>query len=109
MGQGVRGSASDGCSCYFGVMADHTFRLQHTPLGTLLVKFYQVKPYTPEGFQQRIATDFLATTTPGWGTGSWSLALFQGLINDASVLPEAVWRLAQRCPECNCVRIEQAH
>ena len=108
MGQGVRGSASRRCPRYFGVMADHTFRLRHTPLGTLLVKFYRVEPYTPQGFHQRIAADFLATTTPGQGTGSWYLALFQGLIDDASVLPEAVWRLAQRCPDCNCVRIEQA-
>jgi hypothetical protein len=89
-------------------MADHTFRLQQTPLGRLLVKFYRVEPYTPEGFQQRVAADFLATTIPGRGTGSWSLALFQGLVDDASVLPEAVWRLAQRCPDSNCVRIEQA-
>ncbi len=108
MGRGVRRSALSRYPRYFGVMADHTFRLQHTPLGTLLVKFYRVEPYTPEGFQRRLAADFLATTTPGLGTGSWSLALFQGLAKDVSVLPEAVCRLAQRCPDCNCVRIEQA-
>ena len=89
-------------------MADHTFRLQNTPLGTLLVKFYRVNPYTPEGFQRRLAADFLATAIPGQRTVSWHLSLFQGLVDDASVVPEAVWRLAERCPECNCVRIEQA-
>ncbi len=99
--------ASGDCERYFVPMVDYTFRLQDTPLGTLLVKFYRVEPYTPEAFQRRLAGDFLAATEPGQ-RGGWYPALFQGLIDDTSVLPEAVWRLAARCLECNCVRIEKA-
>ena len=87
-------------------MATHTFRLNNTPLGTLLVKFYQIEPYSEQAFQRERARDFLQTTTVGSG-GSWSLALYQGLVDDNPVLPEAILHLHQRCPECNCVRIER--
>lgn len=89
-------------------MPDHTFRLHNTPLGTLLVKFYRVEPFTPDAFQRRLAADFFAATVPGQRTQSWQLSLFQGLVDDTPVVSEAVWRLAERCPECNCVRIERA-
>jgi len=46
-------------------MADYTFRLNNTPLGTILVKFYRVVPYTPEGLQRRLAADFWVMTEPG--------------------------------------------
>lgn len=102
----VLGFASGAVRPYFTLMADHSFRLNNTPLGTLLVKFYRVEPFTPEAFHRRLAADFLAATVPG--NGGWRLSLFQGLVDDATVLPETIWRLAERCPECNCVRIEQA-
>lgn len=91
---------------FFCAMATHTFRLSNTPLGTLLVKFYQIEPYSEQAFQRERARDFLQTTTVGSGS-SWSLALYQGLVDDNPVLPEAILRLHQRCPECNCVRIER--
>ena len=54
-------------------MADHIFRLKDTPLGTLLVKFYQVEPYSDEAFTRAQALDFLQATA---GSGnSWSLSL----------------------------------
>jgi len=87
-------------------MATHTFRLSNTPLGTLLIKFYQIEPYSEQAFQRERARDFLHTTTVGSG-GSWALALYQGLVDDNPVLPEAILRLQQRCPACNCVRIER--
>jgi len=88
-------------------MADHTFRLKDTPLGTLVVKFYQVEPYSSTAFERAIQRDFLVTTIPGSG-GSWSAALYQGEVDSANVLPEAIFRLHMRCPHCNCVRIERA-
>ena len=87
-------------------MADHTFRLNHTPLGTVLVKFYRVVPYTPEGLQRRLTTDFWLMTEPGKQKEPWRIARYQGLLKYNPVLPEAVAALAKKCPECNCVRIE---
>ena len=88
-------------------MADYTFRLKDTPLGTLLVKFYQVEPYSPEAFERVIGRDFLVTTIPGSG-GSWGSRLYQGEVDNVSVLPESIFMLQMRCPNCNCVRIERA-
>jgi hypothetical protein len=87
-------------------MADHTFRLKNTPLGTVLVKFYRVVPYTPEGLQRRLTTDFWLMTEPGKQKEPWRIARYQGLLEYNPVLPEAVATLAKKCPECNCVRIE---
>jgi hypothetical protein len=87
-------------------MADHTFRLNNTPLGTILVKFYRVEPYTPEGLERRLAADFWAMTEPGKQKEPWRTAKYQGPLEYNPVLPEAVAALAKRCPECNCVRIE---
>jgi len=87
-------------------MADHIFRLTNTPLGTVLVKFYQIEPYSDEGFTQAKAQEFLQATV---GSGNaWSLALYQGRIATNTVLPEAIAQLHARCPECTAVRIEQA-
>ena len=87
-------------------MADHIFRLKDTPLGTVLVKFYQIEPYSDEAFMRAKARDFLQTTV---GSGNaWSLALYQGPIETNSVLPEAIASLHARCPSCTAVRIEQA-
>lgn len=86
-------------------MADHIFRLKDTPLGTLLVKFYQVEPYSDEAFTRAQALDFLQATV---GSGnSWSLSLYQGSIAANPVLPEAIAQLHARCPSCTAVRIEQ--
>ena len=87
-------------------MANHTFRLKNTPLGTVLVKFYRVVPYTPEGLQRRLTTDFWVMTEPGKQKEPWRIARYQGLLEYNPVLPEAVAALAKKCPECNCVRIE---
>ena len=87
-------------------MADHTFRLTNTPLGTVLVKFYQIEPYSDEAFTKAKAQEFLQATV---GSGNvWSLALYQGRIETNSVLPEAIAGLHARCPQCTAVRIEQA-
>lgn len=87
-------------------MADHTFRLLHTPLGTVLVKFYRVVPFTAASFERCLAADFWTTTQPGSTSGSWKLARYQGLLAQNPILPAAVAQLAKQCPECNCVRIE---
>ena len=87
-------------------MADHTFRLNNTPLGTVLVKFYRVVPYTPEGLQRRLTADFWLMTEPGKQKEPWRIARYQGLLEYNQVLPEAVAALAKKCPKCNCVRIE---
>ncbi|TYZ05767.1 hypothetical protein FY528_20915 [Hymenobacter lutimineralis] len=87
-------------------MADHTFRLTNTPLGTVLVKFYQIEPYSDEAFTKAKAREFLQATV---GSGNaWSLALYQGRIDTNTVLPEAITQLHTRCPQCTAVRIEQA-
>lgn len=88
-------------------MADHVFRLKDTPLGTLLVKFYQIEPYSPEAFERAVGRDFLTATVPGSG-GSWGSRLYQGEVDNTSVLPEAIFQLHMRCTHCNCVRIERA-
>ena len=87
-------------------MADHVFRLNNSPLGTVLVKFYRIEPYSDDAFMRARARDFLQATA---GSGNpWSLALYQGRIDTNSVLPEAIAQLHEQCPECTAVRIEQA-
>ncbi len=87
-------------------MADHIFRLKDTPIGTVLVKFYQIEPYSEEAFLRARSRDFLQATV---GSGNaWSLALYQGRIETNPVLPEAIAQLHARCPACTAVRIEQA-
>ncbi len=87
-------------------MADHIFRLKDTPLGTVLVKFYQITPYSDDAFMKAKARDFLQATV---GSGNpWSLALYQGRIDTNPVLTEAIAQLHTRCPACTAVRIEQA-
>lgn len=88
-------------------MADQTFRLKDTPLGTLVVKFYQVDPYSEEAFGRIKARDFLRSATVGSGS-SWALALYQGLVSTNPVLPKAIAQLHARCAHYNCVRIERA-
>jgi hypothetical protein len=82
------------------------FQLKDTPLGTVLVKFYQIEPYSDDAFMRARAKEFLQATA---GSGnSWSLALYQGRIDTNPVLPEAIAQLHNRCPACTAVRIEQA-
>src|SRR4028119_2311935 len=90
-------------------MARQIFRLKNTPLGTVLVKFYQVVPYSSEAFERELITEHLRTH---WGRDRTvilrsSKALYQGLILSNTVLIGAVTNLAERCPTCNCVRIER--
>jgi hypothetical protein len=61
-------------------MADYTFRLNNTPFGTILVKFYRVVPYTPEGLQRRLTNDFWLMTEPGKQKEPWRIARYQGLL-----------------------------
>ncbi len=83
-------------------MAEQTFRVKNTPQGTVLVKFYRVEPYTPEGLTRQVIGD--------WWRASQLLVpppcLYQGLLAQATVLGDVVQRLAEQCPGCNCVRIE---
>lgn len=88
------------------IMADHVFRLKDTPLGTLLVKFYQIELYSPEAFERAVGRDFLTATVPGSGV-MWGSRLYQGEVDSAAVLPEAIFNLHLRCPHCNYVRIER--
>jgi hypothetical protein len=90
-------------------MAEQIFRLKNTPLGTVLVKFYQVVPYSSEAFERELITEHLRT---GWGRDRTvivqsSKALYQGLVLSNTVLIGAVAKLAERCPGCNCVRVER--
>jgi hypothetical protein len=90
-------------------MAEQIFRLKNTPLGTVLVKFYQVVPYSSEAFERELITEHLRTQ---WGKDRTvivrsSKALYQGLVLSNTVLIGAVAKLAERCPACNCVRVEQ--
>ena len=90
-------------------MAEQIFRLKNTPLGTVLVKFYQVVPDSSEAFERELITVHLRTQ---WGKDRTvivrsSKALYQGLVLTNTVLIGAVAKLAERCPACNCVRIEQ--
>ena len=90
-------------------MAAHTFRLKNTPQGTLLVKFYRVVPYSAEDLERQVVGDFLlATGMSGTTAFTTNRALYQGTVLQNPVLIGAVARLAQRCQDCNCVRIEQA-
>lgn len=97
-------AAASALSCR---MPDCTFRLKNTPLGTLVVKFYQVEPYSEEAFERVRLRDFWRTTAPGSGS-SWALALYQGPVAANPVLPEAIAQLHTRCAACNCLRIERA-
>jgi hypothetical protein len=90
-------------------MAEQIFRLKNTPLGTVLVKFYQVVPYSSEAFERHLITEHLGRQ---WGKNQTvilrsSKALYQGLVLNNTVLIGAVAKLAERCPACNCLRIEQ--
>lgn len=85
-------------------MADHIFRLKDTPLGTVLVKFYQITPYTDEAFNRAKALDFWQATAGN----PWSMALYQGPVSTNHVLTKAVAQLHTRCPTCTAVRIEKA-
>jgi len=90
-------------------MAEHIFRLKNTPLGTVLVKFYQVIPYSSEAFERELITEHLRKQ---WGKDRTvivqsSKAFYQGPVLSNTVLIGAVARLAERCPACNCVRIER--
>lgn len=90
-------------------MAEQVFRLKDTPLGTVLVKFYRVVPYSSEAFERELITEHLRT---GWGHDRTVLmrssrALYQGLILSNPILIGAIAKLAERCPACNCVRIER--
>jgi len=88
-------------------MPDHTFRLKNTPLGNLVVKFYQVEPYSEAAFERVRLRDFWLTTAPGSGS-SWALALYQGPVSTNPILAEAIAQLHTRCAHCNCLRIERA-
>ena len=88
-------------------MPDHTFRLKNTPLGNLVVKFYQVEPYSEAAFERVRLRDFWLTTAPGSGS-SWALSLYQGPISTNHILPEAIAQLHTWCAACNCLRIERA-
>ena len=88
-------------------MPDHAFRLKNTPLGNLVVKFYQVEPYSEAPFERVRLRDFWLTTAPGAGS-SWALSLYQGPISTNHILPDAIAQLHTRCAACNCVRIERA-
>ena len=94
-------------SAVFCPMSDHTFRLKNTPLGNLVVKFYQVEPYSEAAFERARLRDFWLTMASGSGR-SWALALYQGPVATNPVLPEAIAQLHARCAHCNCVRIEPA-
>lgn len=95
-----------GQSAVFCPMPDHTFRLKNTPLGNLVVKFYQVEPYSEAAFERVRLRDFWLTTAPRSGN-TWALSLYQGLVADNHILPEAIAQLHTRCAACNCVRIER--
>jgi hypothetical protein len=90
-------------------MPEQIFRLKNTPLGTVLVKFYQVVPYTSEAFERHLIKEHLRTQ---WGKDRTvilrsSKAFYQGLLLGNTVLIGAIAKLAERCPTCNCIRIEQ--
>jgi hypothetical protein len=105
-GLGSAGLVLAGQSAVFCPMPDHTFRLKNTPLGNLVVKFYQVEPYSAAAFERVRLRDFWLTTAPGSGN-TWALSLYQGPIADNHILPEAIAQLHTRCAACNCVRIER--
>jgi hypothetical protein len=98
---------SGGGRCYFALMAEHTFRLKNTPQDTLLVKFYRVVPYSAENLERQVVSEILLATGMG-GTTAFkaSRALYQGPVLQNPVLIEAIAKLATRCTQCNCVRIE---
>jgi len=68
-------------------MAVHTFRLNNTPQGTLLVKFYRVVPYSAESLERQIISEMLlATGMGGTTTFKTSRALYQGPVLQNPVL-----------------------
>lgn len=73
-------------------------------MGTVLVKFYQITPYTDEAFNRAKALDFWQATAGN----PWSMALYQGPVSTNHVLTKAVAQLHTRCPACTAVRIEKA-
>jgi hypothetical protein len=89
-------------------MAEQVFRLKNTPLGTVLVKFYHVVPYSSEAFERHLMEEHLAMM---WGKSRVivraSKAFYQGLVLTNTVLIPTIAKLSERCPTCNCVRIEQ--
>jgi hypothetical protein len=87
-------------------MADYIFRVKNSPLGALVVKFYQVEPYSDQAFAQKRVREFWEASKPGSGQ-LWRLALSQGLVQDNPLLPDFIAQLHARCAHCNCVRIEQ--
>ena len=105
-GPGSAGLVPAAPSAVFCLMADHTFRLKNTPLGDLVVKFYQIEPYSPRAFELALQRDFLVTSIPGSG-GSWGTLLNQGMVDDVTVEPWDVFLLHMQCTHCNCVRVER--
>ena len=92
---------------YFGRMADQTFRLQNSPLGTLFIRFYRVVPYDAQTLERQVMADFMLAMGMGQAGVDTHRTLYQGPVLQNPVLIEAVARLAQRCPSCNCVHIER--
>jgi hypothetical protein len=89
-------------------MAEQIFRLRNTPLGTVLIKFYRVMPYSSEAFERSLIVEMLMAQGNGERVVvSPQAPLYQGLVLSNSVLIGAVAKLAERCPACNCVCIER--
>jgi hypothetical protein len=84
------------------------FRLKNTPLGTVLVQFYRVVPYSSEAFERHLIAEMLLAQSNGeLVVVSPQGPLYQGLILSNPILIGAIAQLSQRCPTCNCVRIER--
>lgn len=89
-------------------MAEQIFRLKNTPLGTVMVKFYRVVPYSPEAFEQSLIAEMLMAQSTGERVRvSPQGPLYQGLVLRSPILIPAIAKLAERCPACNCVRVER--
>ncbi len=89
-------------------MAEQVFRLKNTPLGTVMVKFYRVVPYSLEAFERCLITEMLWAQSSGERVVVTPQGpLYQGLVLSNNVLIGAVAKLAERCPACNCVCIER--
>ena len=88
-------------------MADYTFRAKNTPLGVLVVKFYQIEPYSEPAFTKALVREFWYATEPGSGQRWGGQALYQGLVQNNPLLPAFIAQLHAQCAHCNCVRIEQ--
>jgi hypothetical protein len=85
-----------------------TFLLKNTPMGTVVVKFFQVVPYSWEAFEQQLMADYLRIN---WEDNQVllrsSTALYQGLVLRNTVLIPAIAKLSEQYPMYNCVRIER--